>query len=228
MVDRKVSAAIVDYGLGNLYSVKHACEHVGMDAVVTSRSSDLFSADLVILPGVGAYGDAMDALRRLNLVDSLRDIVVSDHWLVGICLGMQLLMSESFEFGEHKGLDIIPGMVIPLEKLEKTDTVDGLLRTLKVPQVGWNQIWRSGKSWTKSPLNGLADGEYMYFVHSFYVKPVQDKLITSITRYGQIEFCSSLQYNKIFACQFHPERSGLHGLKIYKNIAGMVRETLEK
>jgi glutamine amidotransferase len=136
-------------------------------------------------------------------------------------------MSQSFEFGNHKGLDIIPGIVTPLENLETDRTTDGRPRQLKVPQVGWNQVWECGSPWSQTPLNGLLDGDHLYFVHSFYVQPTDKSLILSITRYGQIEFCSSLQYNKVFACQFHPERSGLQGLQIYKNIARMVREDLE-
>ena len=227
MTGRRINAAIVDYGLGNLFSVKHACEHVDMGALITSSASDLFASDLIILPGVGAYGDAITALERLDLIEPLREIGTSDKWLVGICLGMQLLMSESSEFGIHKGLDIIQGLVNPLENLEETDTIDGLPRRLKVPQVGWNQIWMGEKHWSPTLLNGLPDGEYMYFVHSFYVEPAQDEHITSTTRYGQIDFCSSLQYNKVFACQFHPERSGVQGLRIYDTIAKTVRESLE-
>jgi glutamine amidotransferase len=234
MPERKIRAAIVDHGLGNLFSVKHACEQVGMAAEITASQADLFASDLVILPGVGAYGDAMAALERLDLVAPLKEIGASEKWLVGICLGLQLLMTESYEFGVHKGLDIVKGVVVPLEDLEETLDVDGIPRKLKVPQVGWNQIWQPSEgsgskpiSWSKTPLSGTLDGEYMYFVHSYYVKPAQDVLITSTTRYGQIEFCSSLQYNTTFACQFHPERSGTQGLKIYENIAGLVKMSLE-
>ena len=222
-----VSAAIVDYGLGNLYSVQQACRYVGMDAKITSNPLDFITADLIILPGVGAYGDAMDALKRLNLVEILREIASSGKWLVGICLGMQLLMSESHEFGVHKGLDIIPGRVISLPKQEDMSIVDGVPRSIKVPQVGWNQIWRGDTSWDASPLSGITDGEYMYFVHSYYVEPEQKRVVTSTTKFGQIEFCSSLKYNNIFACQFHPERSSIQGLKIYANLAGRIQESLE-
>jgi glutamine amidotransferase len=227
MIDREVDVAIIDYGLGNLYSVQQACKSVGMNARITSNSFELFDVDLVILPGVGAYGDAMAALHKLKLVEPLQKIANSDRWLMGICLGMQLLMSESYEFGVHKGLDIIPGKVISLPKLELIKVNDGSVRSLKVPQVGWNQIWRSETSWDNCPLSGLADGEYMYFVHSYFVEPAKQAIITSTTKYGQVEFCSSLQYNSVFACQFHPERSGLQGIKIYENITKIVRESLE-
>lgn len=227
MIDRKVEVAIIDYGLGNLYSVKQACKYVGMRARITSNPSDFLTADLVILPGVGAYGDAMTALRTLNLVEPIQKIVKSGRWLMGICLGMQLLMSESYEFGVHQGLDIIPGKVISLTKHETINTSRGLPRSLKVPQVGWNQIWSAEGSWANGPLGGLMNGEFMYFVHSYYVEPANDMIITSTTKYGRVEFCSSLQYNSVFACQFHPERSGVKGLKIYENLARIVRESLE-
>jgi len=237
MVDRMVQAAIVDHGLGNLFSVKQACEYAGMSALITPSHKDLFAADVVILPGVGAFGDAMAALERLDLVLPLKEIGESDKVLVGICLGLQLLMTESYEFGLSKGLDIIEGAVVPLEKMKETSEVDGSPRKLKVPQVGWNQIWQpkvppsnggsESRQWSGTPLKGVAEGEFMYFVHSYYVKPTQEEYITSVTRYGQIEFCSSLQYNTTFACQFHPERSGIEGLKIYKNIAEVLKANLE-
>jgi glutamine amidotransferase len=227
MTGPKVQAAIVDYGLGNLYSVKSACEHVGMNALITSAAGDLFSADLIILPGVGAYGDAMSALRRLSLIEPLREIGQSDKWLVGICLGMQLLMTESAEFGFHKGLDIVEGEVKPLENIEEPVNVNGVSRRLKIPQVGWNQVWRDGNNWDQTALDGLRDGEFMYFVHSFYVVPAYEGFTVSTTRYGSIEFCSSLQYNNVFACQFHPERSGVEGLRIYDKIRKLVKSSLE-
>jgi glutamine amidotransferase len=237
MTDQKVRVAIIDFGLGNLFSVKQACEYVGMEAKITSSQDDMFAADAVILPGVGAYGDAMESLRKLDLVAPLQDIGTSQKWLIGICLGFQLLMSESYEFGTHKGLGIIEGVVVPLEDPVDHDSFDGTPRRLKVPQVGWNRIWggqqlrepssESPTSWIGTPLSGVSEGEYMYFVHSFYVKPANLDLMISSTQYGQIDFCSSLQYNNTFACQFHPERSGQQGLRIYKKIADMVKKDLE-
>ena len=206
--------AIVDYGMGNLFSVKQACEHVGMHATVTSSKDAILAAEAVILPGVGAFGDAMETLRKLGLVGVLRDIAVSETPLFGICLGMQLLMSESYEFGHHRGLEIIEGEVIRLEEAR-----EGRWR-LKVPHVGWNRISQPRPdSWRDSWLDGLDDGEFMYFVHSFYPKPADQSLVRSMTRYGHAEFCSSLQRGNVFACQFHPERSGRRGLRIYQNLA---------
>ena len=227
----QVRAAIVDYGLGNLFSVKHACEHADMHAVITSSKDEILHTDVVILPGVGAFGNAMSALKRLDLIDPLKEIVSSGKPLIGICLGMQLLMTESFEFGRHSGLGVIEGPVVKFE-----DAV-GPVGMLKVPQVGWNHIYRkignrspgdmrntTQDSWSKSALQGLSDGEFMYFVHSYYAKPEDPEVVFSISHYGNIEFCSSLRSGNIFAAQFHPERSGPQGLHIYRNVARLCQE----
>jgi glutamine amidotransferase len=216
--------AIVDYGMGNLFSVQRACQWAGLTADITCDAKKITQADAVILPGVGAFGDAMGVLRRLDLISVLQDVVESLKPLMGICLGMQLLMSEGFEFGHHRGLDFIKGKVIRFENPLGTHQ-----RRLKVPQVGWNQIYplMSGQAaWKKSLLDGVPEQENMYFVHSYYVVPQDDCLTLSISRYGHIEFCSSLQYKNIFACQFHPERSGQAGLRMYNNLAqSLIKET---
>jgi len=217
--------AIIDYGMGNLFSVKHACETVGLTALITRRARDLSSASAVILPGVGAFGEAMKTLTRLDLVSPLREIADSPTPLVGICLGMQLLMTESHEFGRYRGLNIIEGEVLRL----RSDSV-------KVPQVGWNQIHppreepdhhdRKRTSWEGTFLEGLADGDFMYFVHSYYCKPSETGPVLSTTRYGGNEFCSSLAQKNVFACQFHPERSGLRGVQLYRNIAQIINRLI--
>jgi len=213
--------AIVDYGLGNLFSVKHACEHAGLEGNITSSHLDVLSADAVILPGVGAFGDAMASLRQLGLVNVLRDVGTSQKALVGICLGMQLFMSESYEFGCHRGLGIIEGDVVQFK-----DPTNGATR-LKVPHVGWNRICQTDNgSWSDSFLDGLSDGDFMYFVHSFYVRPADSRLVLTTTSYGNITFCSTLNRGNLFACQFHPERSGAQGLRIYRNLARQIRRLI--
>jgi glutamine amidotransferase len=226
--------AIVDYGMGNLFSVKQACEYVGLMPVITSSQQEVEQSEAVILPGVGAFGDAMDTLDRLDLVEVLRDVADSPKPLLGICLGMQLLMSESNEFGKRSGMRIIEGEVTRLQT-----SVEGP-RQIKVPQVGWNRICIPGQGpdqtdtedaivpdaivpeW-KSPLfNGLPNREYMYFVHSFYAQPTDADVIVSTTQYGPTKFCSSLRRNNVYGCQFHPERSGPRGLHIYRNLAQLV------
>lgn len=223
--------AIIDYGMGNLFSVRQACEFVGLQAVITSTASEIRAADAVILPGVGAFRDAMTTLERLDLVKVLQDIAASAKPLMGICLGMQLLMTESYEFGNHVGLGIIDGPVVSLRKSVAE------FGTLKVPQVGWNRIYVAPTlpgpeasappepPWKSPLLQDLSNGEYMYFVHSFYSKPTDPEVVVSTTKYGPVEFCSSLSSNNIFACQFHPERSGPGGLQIYRNFAKIIKRS---
>jgi glutamine amidotransferase len=199
--------AIVDYGMGNLFSVQQACRQVGLNAVMTAEPSGVLEADAVILPGVGAFGDAMAELARCDLIHPLRDLAASGKPLLCICLGMQLLMSESHEFGRHKGLNLIEGEVVRLTGR-------------KVPQVGWNRIWPTAHaSWEGTWLAGVPEGAFLYFVHSFYVRPVHAQCVLSTTRYGTVEFASSVRWRNVFACQFHPERSGPAGLAIYEQFA---------
>lgn len=216
---------IVDYGLGNLFSVKHACEHAGLRVEISSVKSEILSADAVILPGVGAFGDAMESLKRLDLVGPIREFAHRGKPLIGVCLGMQLLMTESLEFGSNAGLEILKGQVLPFEDPQ------GPNGTLKVPQVGWNTVHRpEGQSdspaddpWIETPMQGLRDGEFMYFVHSFYVKPSDRSVRLAVSRYGDVEFCSALKFRNVLAFQFHPERSGNAGLAMYESIAELVR-----
>lgn len=222
--------AIVDYGLGNLFSIKNACDVVGISNVITSDKEEITSADGVILPGVGAFNDAMKVLELKDLIDPLHQIVRQNKPLIGICLGMQLLMSESYEFGYHEGLGFINGSVVRLEESNNNQS------HFKIPQIGWNKIFRYNSQlphsqqaegtihdfWDTSPLEGIADGEFMYFVHSYYVKPEDPGLIMAITHYGNNVFCSAIRKRNIFGMQFHPERSGPCGLKIYKNIANII------
>lgn len=220
MDDFKPRVAIVDYGLGNLFSVEQACAFVGLNSIITNSRKDILDAAAVILPGVGAYYDAMLTLRRLDLIHVLRDIVESSKPLVGICLGLQLLMTESYEFGCHKGLGIIEGPVARFNAPKEKE------RILKVPQIGWNRIFQpaNGLRWHGTLLDRIDEGEYMYFVHSYTVQPQDSNVILSTSRYGQIEFCSSIQHHNVFACQFHPERSGPNGLQIYHNLANRLNK----
>jgi glutamine amidotransferase len=215
--------AIVDYGMGNLFSVDQACKKAGLSAFVTSSPEEVAESQGAILPGVGSFPDAMEALDRLGLTSVLKDLAASGAPLAGICLGMQLLMTESHEFGLHKGLDFFKGEVVPF----LPTSTNG--RTLKVPQVGWNQIYDKGQGslqWEDSPLAGLESGEYMYFVHSYYIRPEDETVVLSTSTYGDTEFCSSLIQGNIFGCQFHPERSGAVGISVYRELAAMVDSTV--
>lgn len=205
--------AIVDYRMGNVCSVQRACQAVGLEAVITNNPEQIESADGVILPGVGAFGDAMQSLHRLNLIEVLHRRIRREKPLLGICLGMQLLMTESEEFGLHTGLNLFEGRVIRFDHPRDDDG-----RILKVPQVGWNRISpvSSIGDWTNSILEGLAADTDMYFVHSYYVVPRDPSVILAVSRYGQIEFASAIRSGNIFACQFHPEKSGSSGIHLYR------------
>jgi glutamine amidotransferase len=211
----KARVAIVDYRMGNLFNVARACARVGLNGVITSDKAVIAHADAMILPGVGAFGDAMNNLRKMDLTGLIKDHIGQKKPFFGICLGMQLLLSESEEFGGHDGLDIIKGKVIRFRNVGH----DG--RTVKVPQVGWNHIHFDAVS-APAPLRNVSDGEYMYFVHSFYAVPEDCRVACTMTRYEDTEYCSSILTGSVFAAQFHPEKSGLEGLKIYKNWAGIV------
>jgi len=210
--------AIINYGMGNLFSVAQACRVAGLHPLITAERDDILNAAAVILPGVGAFGTAMERLHALDLVSPLRDLAESGHPLMGICLGMQLVMSESNEFGFHQGLNLVPGVVSRL-----TQPMDGD-RPLKVPHVGWNKICSpetsaTKPSWDGTLLSHVSQGEYMYFVHSYRCTPADASIAISVTTYGGIEFCSTLRKGNIFGCQYHPERSGTAGLAIYQRLA---------
>lgn len=220
--------AIIDYGMGNLFSIKHACDQVGMTTQVTSEKQGLAEAEIIILPGVGAFGDAMRILHSLDLVAPLREHVNRGKMLMGVCLGMQLLMEEGEEFGHHQGLGFLPGTVERFESPRESGKV------LKVPHVGWNGIFPDAQSamdqgktldcpaaWCGTPLQETPAGAYMYFVHSYCVKPVNQADVLSYSRYGDQVFCSGVRRDNIFAFQFHPERSGTDGLAIYRNLAAL-------
>ena len=215
--------AIIDYQMGNVFSVRNACNSVGLHAEVTSEKKEVINADAVILPGVGAFGDAMKILQDLDLIEIIKNAAFTKPF-VGICLGMQLLMNASYEFGYHEGLGVINGDAVRFENFSST-----MERAIKVPHIGWNRINRArgnsgGNNWETSLLKGLRNQEFMYFVHSYYVRPEDPGLVVSVTNYGGIEFCSTLCFDNIFACQFHPERSGAAGLEIYRNLKDLIRK----
>lgn len=195
--------AIIDYGMGNLRSVSNAFEAVGHEAVVTRNAQVIGNANHVVLPGVGAFGDCMANIERYGLVEPIRASVQSGKPFLGICLGLQVLFTESEEFGPHKGLGIIPG------KVRRFAVGTGL----KVPHIGWNQV----DFQRVCPLfDGIADGTDWYFVHSYFVDPQEPQLAASTTTYGA-PFVSSIWKDNIVACQFHPEKSQAVGLRLIKN-----------
>ncbi|MBE6968954.1 MAG: imidazole glycerol phosphate synthase subunit HisH [Ruminococcaceae bacterium] len=198
--------AIVDYGVGNLFSLQSSLGAVGAEVVVTADEAVLRSADKILLPGVGAFEDAARKLRASGLAKPVCDLAGEGKPLLGICLGMQLLFDKSYEYGEHEGLGLIPGVVRPV--------ADAVPRTLKVPHIGWNPL-RIKK---ESPiLSGVQDGDCVYFVHSYYAADCDDSVIAT-SEYGA-ELTAAVQRHNIFGCQFHPEKSGNVGLAILRAFA---------
>jgi glutamine amidotransferase len=210
MTDNRKKVVIIDYQLGNLYSVKQACEIVGMNVIISSSKEDVLTADALVLPGVGAFIQAMNNLDKLDLIDAIKTKVGSGTPLFGICLGLQLLFSKSEEFGSENGLDLISGIIKKFpEKINQ--------RKIKVPHITWNQVYKFNNSWKNTPLRDLENHDFMYFIHSYYVQPNNDVYILTNTNYDGVEFCSSVIQKNIFATQFHPEKSADKGLSIYKN-----------
>ena len=196
--------AIIDYGVGNLFSLKSSFGYIGLDAVVTSDKSVIEDADRIILPGVGAFGDAANKLRETGLDSVILDEVKKGKLLLGICLGMQLLLERSFEFGEHRGLGLIKGDVVPIADVIPPD--------LKIPHIGWNRLLFKGE---KSRLfKYINNGDFVYFVHSYYGANC-DGFVSATTEYGA-ELTASVENGNVFGCQFHPEKSGSVGLNILK------------
>jgi len=207
-----VHLAIIDYGMGNLRSVQKAFEHVGATAVVTDEPAVVEAAQGVVLPGVGAFGDAMRNLRMLNLVETIYRVIEAGTPFLGICLGQQLLFETSSEMGYHRGLGILRGHVRRFDEGQ-----------LKVPHIGWNQIH------IRKPdplLEGVADGSFAYFVHSYYVDPEDPKVVLATTDYG-IDFASIVGCDHVWGIQFHPEKSQDVGLRILENFLQVVESRVE-
>jgi glutamine amidotransferase len=195
--------AIVDYDAGNLRSVVKAMLHLGQEPVITRDPKELHRADKVILPGVGAFGDAMEKLHHYQLVDVIREIAVSDKPLFGICLGQQLLFESSVEAEGVEGLSILEGKILRIPDQPG----------MKIPHMGWNSLSiRPGARLYK----GIPDQSYVYFVHSYYLKAKDESIVAASTEYGTV-IHASVEKDNIFACQFHPEKSGDVGLKILQN-----------
>jgi glutamine amidotransferase len=202
--------AVIDYGMGNLRSVQKGFEKVGHEATITSDPAEVARAQKVVLPGVGAFEDAMAELSQRGLIDPVLAVIDSGKPFLGICLGLQLLFETSHEHGEHEGLGVLEGEVVRFE----------LPREYSVPHMGWNQLSIARRA---PILEGLDEGTYVYFVHSYYVVPGDGEVVATTTDYPE-PFCSMIWRDNLFATQFHPEKSQADGLRILKNFAELGRK----
>ena len=207
---------VVDYGVGNLRSVQKGFKTAGHRVEVSSNPEIVGNADAIVLPGVGAFQDCMRNLEDLNLVSPIKHCVESKKPFLGICLGLQLLFSESEEFGSCKGLDLVPGKVYRFPNDLHSSQENG--DRLKIPHMGWNTISKQKET---SLLKDIQKGSYFYFVHSYYVVPEDKEIIATTTHYG-IEFVSGICRENLFAFQFHPEKSQQLGLSILKNFGDLI------
>ena len=198
--------AIVDYGVGNLFSLNSSLEMIGAESVVTADEAVLRSADKILLPGVGAFEDASQKLRESGLADLIKELAAEGKPLLGICLGMQMLFERSYEYGEHEGLGLIPGSVRPIRDVIPAD--------YKIPHIGWNAL----RFRQENPLfKYVKEGDCVYFVHSFYASDC-DEFTVATAEYGA-ELTAAVAKGNVYGCQFHPEKSGNVGLAILKAFA---------
>lgn len=218
MTPGAASIAVVDYGMGNLFSVVQAFSAVGQSAEITSSPAALAAAAAIVIPGVGAFGRAMEVLERTGMADTIRERASRGTPVVGICLGMQLMMASSTEFGAHQGLGLVDGDTVALKESLAIDA------SARIPHVGWTAVEPAhADGWSGTPLATLGPGHQMYFVHSFYVRPADPSMVLAFSSYRGVTFCSSLARGNLFGCQFHPERSGPEGLEVYRHLAAAIR-----
>lgn len=214
-MNNKIKLAIIDYGVGNLYSLIRAFKFFGLEAVVVEDPDTLDKADGVVLPGVGSFEAGMRGLRIRGLENKIIAIAASGKPVLGICLGAQIMLTQGHEFGILKGLDIIKGMVVHFPALADKE---------KVPHIGWNTIFPyRGDSWPGTIFNSFNKKDQVYFVHSYILEPESKENILALSTYGGYTFCSAVRKGNIYGCQFHPEKSGQVGLKIIENFINLIK-----
>ena len=206
--------AIIDYGIGNLRNVERAFQHIGASVQLTAEPAQVRAADGVVVPGVGAFGACAIGLRRGGFGDLVHEVAASGRPLLGICVGMQLLFEGSEEMGEHAGLGLLPGRVLRFPE----GGLDATGQRIKVPQIGWNQLWHAGDD---PLLEGVPAGSYAYFVHSYYCAAAEPSDVIATTDYG-IDYASMVRRGNVWGAQFHPEKSHAVGLQILRNFAAIV------
>lgn len=209
--------AVVDYGLGNLFSVQKALEHCGASVAITDDPGVIAQAPRIVLPGVGAFKDGMSGLRERNLVEPLLTFARSGRPLLGICLGMQMLLSRSEEFGDHAGLGIIAGRVIAIPRT----TIDG--RTHRIPHIGWSELYacEGGQTWQNTMLESIVPGTAVYLVHSYTAWPDDPSQRLADCRYGGHLISAAIRAGNVYGSQFHPEKSGPAGLEVLRKFLSL-------
>lgn len=216
---RQKNIAIIDYGVGNLYSIVKAFDCFGHNIFITEDADKINTADAVVLPGVGAFKSGIEGLKVRGLIEIIKNFANTGKPMLGICLGAQLMLDKGYEFGTFNGLGIIPGKVVKFPKLKEG----------RIPHIGWNEIYinklktkneklkTKNQEWKKTILDSVKENSDVYFVHSYILQPDKKESILALANYDGYEFCSTIRRNNIYGCQFHPEKSGLVGLKIIKN-----------
>ena len=205
--------SIIDYGLGNLYSVKKAFGKFTDNAAITEEPEAIIASDAMVLPGVGSFESGMKGIELRGLGPAIKEFANSGKPVLGICLGAQIMLTRGHEFGIFNGLDLIPGEVVPFPKLTSGT---------KTPHIGWNGIYSRNNSLDDTILRSVGKNDNVYFVHSFIFEPSNEENILALTKYGDREFCSAIRMGNIYGCQFHPEKSGETGLKIIKDFIDLI------
>ena len=208
---------VIDYGRGNLFSVRHALEACGADVTVTEDPAIIAAAERIVLPGVGAFGDAVQELRKRGHFDAINEYFLTERPFLGICVGMQLLLEASEEFGVHPGFGLVAGQVVAIPPVMPNGARN------RVPHIGWYPITpvEGGRPWAGTLLAGTAAETPFYFVHSFTAEPVDDADRLADTDYDGLRISAAIARGNIFATQFHPEKSGLEGLKVLRNFLSL-------
>ena len=211
-----IQIVVIDYGLGNIRSILSALNKNDVDVILSNSRKEIMSADGIVLPGVGAFAYGMDRLKSRNIDSIICDFVATGRPLLGICLGMQMLFDSSTEFGETIGLGLIPGQVLSLKSIMKGSD--------KLPHISWSEIHSSQhSSWKGTILDGIANMENMYFVHSYFAQPLNSQDALSNSSFSGIEYCSTVKHKNVYGCQYHPEKSAESGLKIINNFVNICR-----
>ena len=208
-----MNITILDYDIGNVRSISEAFKKHSVEVFLTRNKFDILKSDGLVIPGVGSFSHGMKNLSNYGLVEVIKEFSELNKPVLGICLGIQLLFDESYEYGKTQGLSLIEGRVIKLPTKDSQNE--------KLPHVSWNEIYRNEFSWNNTILSNLEDGSEMYFVHSYVAEPRDISHILSFTEYSNNKFCSSVKKGNIYGCQFHPEKSGTNGLRLIQNFVNI-------